>query len=1011
MIQKLRGDENIYRTLLDNLPQNIFLKDGNSVYLSCNENYARALKIKAEEIVGKTDYEFYPTELAEKYKADDKRIMESGKAEEVEEKYIREGKEFIVQTVKTPIKDEQGNVIGILGIFWDITERKKMEAILKESEGKYRSLVQNIPDVVWTTDLKGRTVFISQNVKKIYGYTPEEIFEGGNEIWFGRIHPDDIERTKKSFTALFEKEDLFDIEYRIKRKDGKWIWLRDRAMSVYEENGIKYANGIFIDITERKETEEKIKIFSNAVQNAYDSFILTDINGNVTNANESSIKVFGYSHEEILKLKVSQFTADPKDANNIVEEVKNKGKWSGETICIRKNKEKFTVLLTVSIVKDDKDNPAGTMGIFRDITESKRAEEALRESEERYKSLFKANIDGILIADPTTKKFRYANPAMCRMLGYSEEEFTRLGLADIHPKESLEQASADFEARVSGAKITSKDLPCVRKDGQVIFVSINAGTMTIGQTECMMGIFRDITERKQAEEALRETTAYLQNLITYANAPIIVWDPQFRISQFNHAFESLTGRKAGDVIGKPLDLLFPPALVENTMNIIRKTLTGERWKAVEISILHIDGSVSTVLWNSATIFAPDGKTAVAIIAQGQDITERKRAEEALRESEERYKSLFKANIDGILIADVTTKKFRYANPAICRMLGYSEEELTRMSVADIHPKEALEQVIAEFEAQASGTKITADLPCVRKDGQVISVSINASTVTINQTEYVMGIFRNVTDRKKAEEKLKKLNEEMRNTVAELEETNKEMKNFVYIASHDLREPLRKITAFGAMLGSSLKGKLAGDDAENLKFMIDGAQRMTKMIEGLLVYSRVSTQAHPSQGVDLNEIVTQLQQLELAVLIEEKQVTIESQSLPCVEADPAQIRQLMQNLIANGVKYQKKGNIPRIIITSKPASDGMVRIEVTDNGIGIKPEFQGAIFTMFKRLHSRDEYEGTGIGLAVCKKIVERHGGKIGVESQPDKGSTFWFTIPETKAVTADKNIVQTSYSS
>jgi light-regulated signal transduction histidine kinase (bacteriophytochrome) len=216
----------------------------------------------------------------------------------------------------------------------------------------------------------------------------------------------------------------------------------------------------------------------------------------------------------------------------------------------------------------------------------------------------------------------------------------------------------------------------------------------------------------------------------------------------------------------------------------------------------------------------------------------------------------------------------------------------------------------------------------------------------------------------------------------------------------MREPLRKITAFGAILRQSLKDKLSSDDAENLYFMIDGAQRMAKMIEGLLTYSRISTQAQPHQAVDLNEIVKQLQQLELSVLLEEKQVTIEiPQPLPCVEVDPVQIRQLMQNLIANGVKYQKKGNMPHITITTKPAADGMVGIEVTDNGIGIAPQYLQSIFTMFRRLHSRDEYEGTGIGLTVCKKIVELHGGKIGVESQTDKGSTFWFTMPAAEKLT------------
>ncbi|MGA2914941.1 MAG: ATP-binding protein [Sedimentisphaerales bacterium] len=392
-----------------------------------------------------------------------------------------------------------------------------------------------------------------------------------------------------------------------------------------------------------------------------------------------------------------------------------------------------------------------------------------------------------------------------------------------------------------------------------------------------------------------------------------------------------------------------------------------------------------------------------------EIGERKKIEGNLRESEKRFQEIVSNASEWVWEVDANGL-YTYSSSIVIDLLGYRPEEIVGKKYfydlfTDKERDELKKSAFAAFaEKQSFKGFLNAN---VHKDGRIvwlITSGVPILDIDGNLVGY-RGSDIDITRQKEAEEMMKRLNRDLENTVAELEETNKEMKNFVYIASHDLREPLRKITAFGAMLGSSLKGKLAGDDAENLKFMIDGAQRMTKMIEGLLVYSRVSTQAHPSQGVDLNEIVTQLQQLELAVLIEEKQVTIESQSLPCVEADPAQIRQLMQNLIANGVKYQKKGNIPRIIITSKPASDGMVRIEVTDNGIGIKPEFQGAIFTMFKRLHSRDEYEGTGIGLAVCKKIVERHGGKIGVESQPDKGSTFWFTMPiaEKSAVAAAEN--------
>jgi len=276
-------------------------------------------------------------------------------------------------------------------------------------------------------------------------------------------------------------------------------------------------------------------------------------------------------------------------------------------------------------------------------------------------------------------------------------------------------------------------------------------------------------------------------------------------------------------------------------------------------------------------------------------------------------------------------------------------------------------------------------------------------IMIKDLKCVLGIAVDITERKKSEDATNLLNKELTQTTEKLELINAELKSFVYIASHDLREPLRKITAFGSMLKTSLANKLAGDDFENLTFMIDGAERMAKMVEGLLVYSRVSTQTQPLQSVNLNEIVQQLKQFELSIVLEEKHVVIDvEQNLPWVMADPVQIRQLMQNLIANGIKYQPNGAVPYITITSKPAADGMVRIEVTDNGIGIKPEYQSAIFAMFKRLHSRSEYEGTGIGLAVCKKIVERHSGKIGVESEFGKGSTFWFTAKETPAiVTAD----------
>jgi signal transduction histidine kinase len=259
----------------------------------------------------------------------------------------------------------------------------------------------------------------------------------------------------------------------------------------------------------------------------------------------------------------------------------------------------------------------------------------------------------------------------------------------------------------------------------------------------------------------------------------------------------------------------------------------------------------------------------------------------------------------------------------------------------------------------------------------------------------MALTTEVQSRKEAQVRLVGMNKDLAHAVEKLEQSNQQLQEFAYVASHDLREPLRKISSFGRLLQDSLQDKLSADDRENFDFMIDGAQRMQQMIEALLTYSRVTTHGAEFRPVDLNLIVEQLRTLELAAKLEDVPgSTIDvPDALPIVFADPIQMRQLLQNIVGNGMKYQPKGAVPKITIRALKAEDSMIKIEVEDNGIGIKEEYYNTVFTMFRRLHSRSEYEGTGIGLAVCKRIVERHNGKIGLTSVVGKGTTFWFTVP------------------
>ena len=367
-----------------------------------------------------------------------------------------------------------------------------------------------------------------------------------------------------------------------------------------------------------------------------------------------------------------------------------------------------------------------------------------------------------------------------------------------------------------------------------------------------------------------------------------------------------------------------------------------------------------------------------------EIAERKRTEE----SDQRFRALTESANDGIVSADGGGMIIEW-NKAARAMFGYDENEVTGRSLTILMPEryraahlQGLERFQSTGEARVMGRPV--ELHGRRKDGAEFPIELSLSTWKTDGQQFFSGIIRNITERKRAEEELKR-------TMAELALSNADLDQFASVASHDLQEPLRAVAGCAELLQRGYRDKLDARAGELIQHTVEGAKRMQTLISDLLAYSRVGTRGKGFEPTDCNAALDRAL-ANLATAIRESGAVITRDPLPMLKADSTQLPQLFQNLIGNALKFSA-GKRPEIHVGAQRKDGGWI-FSVRDNGIGIEPQYRDRIFVIFQRLHTRTEYPGTGIGLAICKRIIERHGGKIWVESEPGKGSTFWFTIPK-----------------
>jgi PAS domain S-box-containing protein len=380
----------------------------------------------------------------------------------------------------------------------------------------------------------------------------------------------------------------------------------------------------------------------------------------------------------------------------------------------------------------------------------------------------------------------------------------------------------------------------------------------------------------------------------------------------------------------------------------------------------------------------------AIQSLQKEVSERRRIEEALRESEERYRTILEDIEEGYFEVDLAGN-FTFLNDALCSRFGYPREQLIGMNNRQYTDEKNAEKLYQSFNRlYRTGEPIKAlEAETIRRDGakEIFEISVFLIRDSEGKPIGFRGTSRDVTGRKRAEEALKQKTEE-------LARSNQDLEQFASVASHDLQEPLRMVTSYVQLLARRYQSRLDADAEEFINFAVDGATRMHTLINDLLAYSRVGTGGKPFEPTNCETILQQSLD-NLQVTMEESGAVVTHDSLPTVMADDLQLGQLFQNLIGNAIKFHGE-EPPRVHVSARPEGDRWI-FSVRDNGIGIAPEFTERIFIIFQRFHSREEYPGTGIGLAVCKKIVECHGGRIWVESELGKGATFYFTLPASKA--------------
>jgi PAS domain S-box-containing protein len=613
-------------------------------------------------------------------------------------------------------------------------------------------------------------------------------------------------------------------------------------------------------------------------------------------------------------------------------------------------------------------------------------EEALRESEEQYRMLLDGIQDyAIFMMDPRGRIVSW-NAGAERIKGYRAEQIIGHNFSCFFPLEDIQRGRPEEVLRLAAASGRHEEHGMrVRKDGSRFFASV-----TFTALRDSAGNLRGFSEFSHDLSESKESGAKYRGLLEAAPDAMVVVNVGGEIVLLNVQAEKQFGYRRDELVGQPVKNIIPQGFAERIIADGTRTAAEALAQQIGTGIELIGRRKDLREFPIEIMLSPlESADGILVTAAIRDISVRKEAEKHLARMESRYRGLLEAAPDAMVVVN-PAGGIILLNVQAEKQFGYRRDELVGQQIKNIIPQGFAERLIAdgarsaaEALAQQIGTGI--ELSGRRKDGSEFPIEIMLSPLESAEGILVTAAIRDISVRKDAEKHLAQ-------TMGELKRSNDDLQQFAYVSSHDLQEPLRMVASYTQLLAKRYKGRLDSDADEFIAFAVDGCNRMQGLIQDLLAYSRVGTNEKAVRRISaadaLNESLTNLR-----ATIEKSGAVVTHDSLPAIRADDTQLTQVFQNLVGNAIKY-RSAEVPHVHLSAAKTGGNDWIFSVRDNGLGIDPRYFEKIFILFQRLHGQNEFAGTGIGLAMCKKIVERLGGRIWVESQPGKGSTFYFTMPE-----------------